>query len=226
MLDKFTTLLLDMNGTFMFGGDRFSQETDYSIFYHQLGGKLAADRVNLLIQTAYNYLNIRYPDPEYRESFPSLQAALLATIDNQPISQLDLDLLIATFAKHELGTVPVEYAIAIERLAQRFRLGLVIDIWAPKPLWIEALNRCGVLPRCEAVSFSSDCGIVKPSPKPFKAVLDRMQVNARDAVVIGDSVRRDLGGAIAAGIDGILVGGATDCRSIGCVSNLLELANL
>jgi FMN phosphatase YigB (HAD superfamily) len=224
MLDRFTTLLLDMNGTFMFDGDRFGQERDYSIVYHQLGGKLLTDRVNWLIQKAYDYLNIRYPDPAYRESFPSLQEALLA-VDSQPISQIDLALLIETFARHELGTVPLDYATAIDRLSKRFRLGLVIDIWAPKALWIDELNRCGVLPLCETASFSSDCGMVKPSPQPFRSVLDRMQVNPQDAVVIGDSVRRDLGGAIAAGIDCILVGGATHSSAISCVSNLLELAD-
>jgi FMN phosphatase YigB (HAD superfamily) len=225
MLDRFTTLLLDMNGTFMFDGDRFDLDRDYAIFYHQLGGKLPADRVNWLVQKAYDYLNIRYPDPAYRESFPSLQEALL-TVDSQLTSQLDLDLLIETFARHELGTVPVAYSTAIERLSKRFRLGLVIDIWAPKTLWIEELNRCGILPLCDAASFSSDCGMVKPSPQPFRSVLDRMQVNPQDAVVIGDSVSRDLGGALAAGIDCILVGSATDPSAIGCVTSLLELADL
>jgi FMN phosphatase YigB (HAD superfamily) len=225
MLDRFTTILLDMNGTFMFDGDRFSPDRDYSSVYHQLGGQLSTDRVNRLVKQAYNYLNIRYPDPAYQESFPSLQQALIAVTDIS-ISQLDLDLLIETFARHELGTVPVAYSTAIERLSRRFRLGLVIDIWAPKTLWIDELNRCGVLPLCEAVSFSSDCGIVKPSPRSFRSVLDRMQVNPQDAVVIGDSVRRDFGGALAAGMDCILVGGATHLLAIGCVSNLLELADL
>jgi phosphoglycolate phosphatase-like HAD superfamily hydrolase len=58
------------------------------------------------------------------------------------------------------------------------------DIWAPKTLWIEALDRCGVLGVCEAVSFSSDCGIVKPSPRPFLNVLTAMNVDRQDAVVI------------------------------------------
>ena len=223
MLDRYSTILLDMNDTFMFGADRFGVDKDYSIIYHQLGGSIESSRVNQLIQAAYDYLHLRYPDPEYREIFPSLRSAFTNVMGQDRLSEQDLDLLVETFAHHELGVVPPEYAVAIDRLAQRFRLGLVIDIWAPKTIWIETLNRCGVLPICEAGSFSSDYGIVKPSPRPFLDVLAQMQVKPQDAVVIGDSVRRDLGGATAAGIDCILVGGAQHLSAIGSVSSLIDI---
>jgi FMN phosphatase YigB (HAD superfamily) len=224
-IDRFSTVLLDMNDTFMFGADKFGSDRDYSVIYHQLGGILEPSRVNRLIQAAYNYLDMRYPDPQYRETFPSLREAFLSVEDDDSLSEKDLELSIETFARHELGFVPPEYAASIERLSQKFRLGLVIDIWAPKALWIEALNQCGVLPMCEATSFSSDCGIVKPSPRPFLKVLEEMQVNPQDAVVIGDSVRRDLGGATAAGISCILVGGATHPSALASVASLIDVVD-
>ena len=223
MIDKFSTILLDMNDTFMFGADRFGSNEDYSIVYHQLGGMIESVRVNQLIESAYAYLDIRYPDPQYRESFPSLREAFVSVEGQDSLSEMDLELLIETFARHELGFVPPEYAAAINQLSQRFRLGLVIDIWAPKPLWIETLNQCGVLSLCESASFSSECGIVKPSPLPFLNVLEEMNVNREDAVVIGDSVRRDLGGATAAGIACVLVGGAKHPSALGSVANLIEI---
>jgi FMN phosphatase YigB (HAD superfamily) len=223
MLDKFTTILLDMNDTFMFGADRFGSDRDYSLIYHQLGGTMESSRVNQLIQAAYDYLDIRYPDPQYREAFPTLRSAFMSISDGDFCTEQDLDLLIETFARHELGFVPPEYASTIDRFSQQFRLGLVIDIWAPKTLWIETLDRCGVLSVCESASFSSDCGIVKPSPRPFLNVLTEMQVNPQDAVVIGDSIRRDLGGATAAGIDCILVGGAKHPSAFGSAPNLIDL---
>jgi FMN phosphatase YigB (HAD superfamily) len=223
MIDKFSTILLDMNDTFMFGADRFGSNEDYSIVYHQLGGMIESVRVNQLIQAAYAYLDIRYPDPQYRESFPSLREAFVSVEGQDSLSEMDLELLIETFARHELGFVPPKYATAINQLSQRFRLGLVIDIWAPKTLWIETLNQCGVLSLCESASFSSECGIVKPSPLPFLNVLEEMQVNRQDAVVIGDSVRRDLGGATAAGIACILVGGAKHPSALGSVANLIDI---
>ena len=223
MLDRFSTILLDMNDTFMFGADQFGPTKDYSIVYRQLGGTIESPRVNHLIQGAYDYLDVRYPDPQYREAFPSLREALIRMNDRGRLSEHDLALLIDTFAIYELGIVPPEYAEAIARLSQTFRLALVIDIWAPKMRWIEALTQCGVLPLCEATSFSSDCGMVKPSPQPFLNVLAAMQVEPQDAIVIGDSARRDLGGVIAAGMDCILVGGATHPAALATVENLLDI---
>jgi FMN phosphatase YigB (HAD superfamily) len=225
MIDQFSTVLLDMNDTFMFGADKFGSDQDYSLIYRQLGGSIEPSRVNRLIQVAYSYLETRYPDPQYREAFPSLREAFLSVEGDDSLSERDLELLIETFACHELGSVPPEYVASIERLSQRFRLGLVIDIWAPKTRWMETLSQCGVLPLCEATSFSSDCGMVKPSPRPFLKVLKEMQVSPQDAVVIGDSVRRDLGGATAAGISCVLVGGASHPSALKSVASLIDVVD-
>jgi FMN phosphatase YigB (HAD superfamily) len=226
MLDKFSTILLDMNDTFMFSADRFSTDEDYSVIYHQLGGSMESIRVNQLIQAAHDYLAIRYPDPHYRETFPSLRSAFVDIAGFESLAERDLELLVETFSHHELGFVPPEYAAVINKLSQKFRLGLVIDIWAPKTLWIKALTQCGVLAICECASFSSDCKIVKPSPRPFLNVLSQMQVNPQDAVVIGDSISRDLRGATAAGIDCILVGGAEHQSALRSVATLIDLVDL
>jgi hypothetical protein len=53
MIDEFSTILLDMNQTFMFGGDRFGATEDYSVVYHQLGGMMKPSRVNQLIGVGY-----------------------------------------------------------------------------------------------------------------------------------------------------------------------------
>jgi hypothetical protein len=51
------------------------------------------------------------------------------------VTEQELVLLIETFARHELGFVPPEYAAAIECLAQTFHLGLVMDkIDEPPPI--------------------------------------------------------------------------------------------
>lgn len=56
-------------------------------------------------------------------------------------------------------------------------------------------------------------------------VLEEMQVNPQDVVVIGDSVRRDLVGATAAGISCILVGGASHPSALKSVANLIDVVS-
>ncbi|GJL64930.1 MAG: hypothetical protein NPIRA04_35840 [Nitrospirales bacterium] len=48
--------------------------------------------------------------------------------------------------------------------------------------------------------------MVKPSPKPFELTLNLLGVTKSEAIVIGDSVERDLNGAKNSGIDCILIG--------------------
>lgn len=219
-----TLLLLDMNGTFMFGEDRFGENEDYSLIYRQLGGGLPADQVNRLIAETYTWLEQRYPDPQYREQFPALSAALKETAAaSLPVSEINL--LIDTFAYHELGYVAPEYAAVLHRLSQEYLLAAVIDIWAPKRLWLETFREAGIDSLFSAYWFSSDHGIVKPSPRAFHYMLDEFNCMAEQTLMIGDSVNRDLLGAAGAGIDCILVGGEQDPRACACFDNLPELAD-
>lgn len=217
-------LLLDMNGTFMFGEDRFSASEDFSEYYSSIGGTLPRSKINSIIRSMYEYLNVRYTDETYRHHFPSVTQALAAT-SGEMFDRDEIPRIIDTFAHHERGTIPAEYAKALKRLGQRFTLGAVIDIWSPKATWLAVFRQSGIGGLFQSVSFSSDHGVVKPSPKPFQQVLSQLHVANTDAIVIGDSPRRDLGGARAAGIDCILVGGAQGNRSIGGFSNLLEVCS-
>jgi len=222
MLSRKKLLLLDMNSTFMFGEDRFGDDEDFSVRYAQLGGILSPNEINKIIRAAYAYLDERYPDEKFRHDFPSLHSAIQSVIEIGP-AQDEMTKIIDTFAFHELGTIPPAYAAALHTLRQKFMLAAVIDIWSPKAAWLDTFECAGIAPLFSALSFSSDHGMVKPSPKPFERVLDTLGISKTDAVVIGDSPRRDLGGATNAGIDCILVGGAQHPLAMASVANLLAL---
>lgn len=64
--------------------------------------------------------------------------------------------------------------------------------------------------------------MVKPSSKPFELVVDKLGIPKKNCLFIGDSLRRDLGGAEAAGLDCVLVGGAESEKSLGCFPTLIE----
>lgn len=198
--------LLDMNGTFMFGGDRFGPSEDYGATYAECGGTLDTYKAQTLISACFTYLGVRYPDPAYHESFPSVVEALQAITRHEPLPTSEIDTLAHVFAQHEVGRIPQPYAEALRAFAQHHRLALIADIWAEKTLWIRELTRAQVLDCFEVLLFSSDHGCVKPSPVLFEKAMQHMNVPPSDCIMIGDSARRDVGGAAAARIDAVWIG--------------------
>ncbi len=217
-------LLLDMNSTFMFGEDRFGASEDFSNHYYKIGGSLPKNEINLIVRAVYSYLDIRYPDEKYQHNFPTLENAIQNVLP-LTLPGSEIEKIISTFSFHELGHIPKEYSVALHELKKYFTLAVVIDIWAPKQVWLDTFKTSGINDLFSATSFSSDHGMVKPSPKPFQLVLNQLGVLNEEALVIGDSIRRDLGGAIAANIDCVLVGGAKHPKAISCYKNLLEFSH-
>ncbi len=217
-------LILDMNSTFMFGEDRFGDAEDFSLYYFQIGGTLLKDEINRIVRTTYEYLAARYTDETFRHNFPSVESAVrkVAGVD---IERNEIEKIVNTFAFHELGYIPSDYVTALQKLRQHFLLAAVIDIWAPKTSWLNTFKREGIADLFSVTSFSSDHGMVKPSPKPFERVLRQLGIANSEAIVIGDSPRRDLGGAKSAGIDCILVGGSEHPDAIKSFANLLKLCD-
>ena len=214
-------ILLDMNSTFMFGEDRFGEVEDYSKYYKSIGGRLPNDVVNRIINSAYDYLAVKYPSEDYRHSFPSLQTAIEESSE-MSIPSKEKEKIIQTFAYHEHGYIPQSYVQALIALKRRFKLALVIDIWAPKQMWVDTFERLGIWALFSAYSFSSDHGMVKPSPKPFEMVVNKLGLPKKKCLVVGDSVRRDLGGSLKASIDCVLVGGEQSNLAVGGFRTLLE----
>lgn len=225
MFSDKNTLLLDMNSTFMFGEDRFSESEDYSIYYRRLDGQLSNDAVNTLINDVLGYLGERYPQEAYRHNFPTIEEAL-AVVSQEQLPDNEIQNIVNTFAFHEHGHIPEPYVEALQQLYSKYTLAVVIDIWAPKALWLETFERLGLNALFSASSFSSDHGMVKPSPKPFERVITELNVPRENCLVIGDSVRRDLGGAMSAGIDCVLVNGASDNRALASYPDLLAFRDV
>lgn len=219
-----TALLLDMNGTFMFGQDRFGDTEDYSLHYRSLGGSLPKAEINGLIRAIYQYLYARYIDENYWDCFPTVEAAIGEVMDGV-LPHDEIGKIVATFAFHELGYVPEGYALALYALSRHFTLAAVTDIWSPKPAWLNEFTRAGITNLFSCISFSSDHGRVKPSPVPFQRVLAHLGIAYSEVVMIGDSPHRDLQGANSAGIACILVGGAKHPNALTTFNNLLELSD-
>ncbi len=224
MFSQKQALLLDMNSTFMFDEDRFGETEDYSIHYHKTGGLLPKKEVNTIIRSAYAYLDERYPDEKYRYSFPSVENAIQKTVACE-LENNEITKIVDTFSFHEMGYIPDEYITALHKLNYKYKLAVVIDIWSPKSAWLKLFSESGIEKLFAASSFSSDHGMVKPSPEPFAQVIAQLAIRNNQGLVVGDSIRRDLGGAKAAGIDCVLVGGAEHPDAMACYENLLDFCH-
>lgn len=221
MVEEKKALLLDMNSTFMFGEDRFSEHEDYSKYYNSIGGALPKIVVNGIINDVVEYLGKLYPSEEYRHKFPSVEKAIGMVFDRN-LTTSEVEKIVGTFSYHEHGYIPPAYLKTLFKLEKRYKLAAVIDIWAPKDRWVETFEKHGIRDLFSALSFSSDHGMVKPSPKPFELVVKKLGLTKEQCLVVGDSIRRDLGGAKSAGIDCVLVGGASDLDAVATYSDLLE----
>src|SRR3954469_11525308 len=91
-LDQFTVLLLDMNGTFVFGHDRLGPDQDYFATYARVGGRnLDRASVGRIVNGAIEALWRAYDDPERFDDFPSVAEILERCRDE--MDQADLPLI-------------------------------------------------------------------------------------------------------------------------------------
>ena len=199
VLSSFGGVLLDMNGTFMFGGDRFGPEHDYGATYRALGGQgLALEVVQRTITVCFESMGVIYEDPTRCDSFPSVVENLRELAPDLP--ETELNLLERVIAQHELGRVPDAYALRLKRLAATHCLGVVANILSRKGPWLDEFARAGVLELFATTVFSSDGRSIKPSRKLFDRALDALTTPKSEVVFVGDSLRCDIGGAAAAGL--------------------------
>lgn len=86
----------------------------------------------------------------------------------------------------------------LEALRPTFRLGLLTN--GDSRVQRGKLERSGLAPFFDAVVVSGEEGIGKPEPAVFQRLLSRLGVSAAEAAMVGNSLRRDIAGANAAGL--------------------------
>jgi len=124
------------------------------------------------------------------------------------------------------------YPDVIDTLAQLRRLdGLQIGVvsdWGSN--LAEILAGVGLDPYLDFVLASGAVGHAKPDPDFFRLALERASVDASAALRVGDSLRADVEGARAAGMDAVLLvrpeGPAQADQEVGNVPVIASLAEL
>ncbi|HEY9519138.1 MAG TPA: HAD family hydrolase [Gemmatimonadales bacterium] len=188
-LDQFDVVLLDMNGTFMFGHDRLGPEEDFHRTYQAVGGrKLDRQALTVIMRSTCDALLSAYDDPAHFDDFPTLREAFPQYGGAPPE---EIEILEQVFARHELGTCPPDHVEFLHRLAGTHRLGIVSNICAP-PSAVEAqLLEAGLAGVFTHTAFSSAARSIKPSLMIFRSALAALPADSR-VLFVGDSLERDI----------------------------------
>lgn len=94
----------------------------------------------------------------------------------------------------------------------------------PPDLQREKLMTTGLLSHVDEIAISGEVGCGKPDAAIFESILRRLEVDPSDALMVGDSVRRDMEGAASMGIPGVWCrNGRTDIGWPASIDSLTEL---
>ncbi|NKB60524.1 MAG: HAD-IA family hydrolase [Alphaproteobacteria bacterium] len=198
-LNAFDVLLLDVNGTFMFGQDRFGPDQDYATTYRTLGGRTLSDgRVDELVGACIERLTVVGRDSTRDADFPSITEVLRETAAALEADQFAF--IARVIAAHELGMVPPSFAAALHVLAQNHRLVVVSNIWSEKAPWHRTFQEAGIEDLFQAFIWSSDGHATKPAPELFERAIAAAGVPRNRIAFVGDHPRRDIEGAVRVGL--------------------------
>jgi FMN phosphatase YigB (HAD superfamily) len=85
------------------------------------------------------------------------------------------------------------------------KIGIISNTIFQEKYHLKELQRFGLFSYLDFYIFSSTFGVRKPHPLIFYEALDELEVDASQAVFVGDRLVEDVGGAQKAGMKGILI---------------------
>ncbi len=138
--------------------------------------------------------------PTYRLSAWSAALAQFHIHDPQLALTLAEDFPVRRRRHHRLFP---DALTVLDALRDTFPLGLVTN--GLSCLQREKLAGVGIAPYFKAVAISGDLGIGKPHPALFHAALDPLGVRPEQALMVGNGIKGDIGGAQAIGMTAVLI---------------------
>lgn len=138
--------------------------------------------------------------PSYRQEAWKLAMADQEVDDSPLAEELGERFGVERRVRHE---VFADVAASLSLLRESHRLGLLTN--GAACLQREKLAASGLGDCFEAVVISADLGVAKPDASVFEHVLERLDADPVDAVMVGDSIAKDVDGALAAGLRAVWV---------------------
>lgn len=115
----------------------------------------------------------------------------------------------------------------LDTLARRLPLVLVTN--GASSLQREKIDAVGIAPYFRSIVISGEIGVGKPAPEIFRHCWEQVGVPPNEAVVVGDSIGRDVAGAAGAGMPAIWLdrlGSADTAPSYPLLARIVSLDEL
>lgn len=143
---------------------------------------------------------LREWSPEYRREAWSFALADQGVDDAQLAEELGERFAVERRARHE---VFADVETSLSRIGRSHRLGLVTN--GAACLQREKLAASRLAGYFEVVVISADLGVAKPHAAIFEHALERLGVECGNGVMVGDSIAKDIDGALTAGLGAVWV---------------------
>jgi len=139
-----------------------------------------------------------------------------------PAEEETLGMIHDLFRRHFKTTLYPCVEDVLEKLSKRYKLALLSNTMSDTPRIV--LQQTRLIDNFDVVVCSRDLGIRKPNPRIFSYVLEKLGVEAVEAVHVGDSVEADMEGALRAGITSIWIRGQEGSMWVGpAIRSVCEL---
>jgi FMN phosphatase YigB (HAD superfamily) len=189
----FDVLMIDLNGTFMFGQDRFGRNENYHRTYIDLGGgTLNASQIHNLVSEVFIFMNQLYKDPENYDAFPQITQVLIDLFMKTELPVNERILLEQVIARHEIGVIADKEVAALKALAKTYRLILVSNIWSRKELWIDYFREKQIADIFSGIVFSSDHNCIKPGLRIYQIAQKFSDCATNRILFVGDDPQCDV----------------------------------
>jgi putative hydrolase of the HAD superfamily len=165
-------------------------------------------------------LALRQWSPTYRREAWRLALADQGIVDDELANELAERFGIERRARHQ---VFADAADALNTLGETHSLALVTN--GAACLQREKLAASGLSDYFDAVVVSADLGVAKPDAAVFEYTLSQLNAGPEQAAMVGDSIPKDVDGALAAGLHAVWVNREGGSAPAGR-ENLMEISTL
>ncbi|MDI6104856.1 HAD family hydrolase [Actinoplanes sp. NEAU-A12] len=128
--------------------------------------------------------------------------------------------------RYESGWAAFDDAVPALRHARATGLTVAVLTNGDEAQQRRKLDRTGLAAEIDVLVASSALPAGKPDPRAFRAAVDLLGVDASEALMVGDSLDKDIRGALAAGLPAVLLDrhGVHAGAGVPTVRTLLDLA--